>query len=170
MREHRGEGFVYSSLWIVFGLQALLIWIISLPVQLGIYYAVDDWHALHVMGLVLWVTGFLFETVSDYQLASFLTKRKTGEEVMDKGLWRFTRHPNYFGDFLVWWGFFFISLAGVATQVWWTVIGPVIMSILLMRVSGVTLLEQSLLKSRPAYADYCRRTNSFFPWFPRRAF
>lgn len=167
MREHRGQTFVYSSLWIVFGLQALLIWIVSLPVQIGIYHASPEWSVLHVIGVVLWLIGFLFETVGDYQLACFLATRESTQMVMDRGLWKYTRHPNYFGDFLVWWGFYLISLAGVAEFVWWTVIGPVIMSILLMRVSGVTLLEQTLRQSRPAYDAYCRRTSSFFPWFPR---
>jgi steroid 5-alpha reductase family enzyme len=84
---------------------------------------------------------------------------------MDRGLWRYTRHPNYFGDFLVWWGFYLIAAAGGA---WWTVLSPIVMSFLLIRVSGVALLERSLKTSRPGYEDYVARTSSFFPWPPRR--
>ncbi len=84
---------------------------------------------------------------------------------MDRGLWRYTRHPNYFGDFLVWWGFYLMAVASQAP--WWTIVSPLVMSVLLMRVSGVTLLERNLQTRRPQYADYMRRTSAFFPWPPR---
>jgi len=169
MREHRGASFVYSSLWIVFGLQAAILWIVSLPLQVGIYYAASEWHPLHVIGLVVWLVGIVFESVGDYQLARFKSDPASAGQVMDRGLWHYTRHPNYFGDFLVWWGLFLVSLAGTVALTWWTIAGPLLMSWFLMRVSGVPLLEQSLRNTRPQYADYIRRTNAFFPWFPKRA-
>ena len=167
MRQHRGDGFVYSSLWIVFGLQAVILWIVSLPVQIGIREAVPRWHALHLIGIALWLAGFLFETIGDYQLARFLADPASRGQVMNRGLWRYTRHPNYFGDFLVWWGLYLVSIAGTDVSTWWTIIGPLLMSFFLMRVSGVTLLESTLKTSRPGYAEYIRQTSAFFPWWPR---
>ena len=167
MRDYRGLSFVYSSLWIVFGLQAVILWIISLPVQLGIHTAVNDWHSLHFIGIIIWLIGFLFETVSDYQLARFLGNPSSKGQVMNRGLWRYTRHPNYFGDFLIWWGLFLIAVAGTWSGTWWTMIGPLLMSYLLMRVSGVPMLEEILKTTKPDYADYVQRTNGFFPWWPK---
>jgi steroid 5-alpha reductase family enzyme len=83
---------------------------------------------------------------------------------MDRGLWRYTRHPNYFGDFCVWWGFYLFALSAGA---WWSLLGPLLMSVLLMRVSGVALLEKTIGRRRPEYQDYVRRTNAFFPGPPR---
>lgn len=104
-----------------------------------------------------------YAPVGDWQLARFKAKPENRGRVMDQGLWRYTRHPNYFGDFLVWWGLYGVALAAGA---WWTVPSPLVMSFLLMRVSGVTLLEKSL-KARPGYEDYVRRTSAFFPRPPR---
>jgi len=167
MRDHRGKAFVYSSLWIVFGLQTVLLWILALPVQMGIFQTDPGWHLFHLVGIILWLVGFLFETIGDYQLARFLCDPDSRGKVMDRGLWKYTRHPNYFGDFLVWWGIYFVSLAGAAGN-WWTVIGPLLISFLLMRISGVPMLEQNLRLSRPGYAEYARSTNSFFPWWPKQ--
>lgn len=169
MRDHRGVSFVYSSLWIVFGLQAVILWIVSLPLQAGIFYATSEWHPLHVIGLIVWLIGMVFETVGDYQLARFKSDPAHAGQVLDRGLWRYTRHPNYFGDFLVWWGLYLVSIAGSLAFTWWMVLGPLLMSWFLMRVSGVPLLEQSLRMTRPQYVDYIRRTNSFFPWYPKQA-
>ncbi len=168
MREPRGPAFRYSSLWIVFIPQGLLILLVSLPVQLGVFHATGGWHPLHFLGIILWHVGMYFETVGDYQLACFLADPASVGQVMNKGLWKYTRHPNYFGDFLVWWGIFCVAMAGTWTNLWWTVIGPLVMSFLLMRVSGVPMLEESLKTTRPGYADYVRRTNGFFPWWPRK--
>lgn len=169
MRAYRGPSFAYSSLWYVFGLQAGILWIVSLPLQAGIYYGVEGWHVLHLIGIVIWLTGIIFETVSDYQLARFKSDPANAGQVMDRGLWRYTRHPNYFGDFLVWWGLFLVSVAGSIASTWWTIVGPLLMSWFLIRVSGVPLLEQSLRLTRPLYAEYIRRTSAFFPWCPKRA-
>ena len=119
---------------------------------------------IDLLGVSIWVVGFYFESVGDWQLARFKANPENQNMVMDRGLWRLTRHPNYFGDFLVWWGLYLIAVAAGA---WWTIFSPLIMSVLLMRVSGVPLLERSLKKSRPGYEEYVARTNAFFPWRPR---
>lgn len=167
MRQMRGEYFRWSSLWVVFLPQALLILIISLPVQLGIQHATGELQWFHIAGIAAWLTGMFFETVGDYQLARFLTDPASQGQVMNRGLWRYTRHPNYFGDFLVWWGFYLVAMAGTWPTLWWTIIGPIVMSFLLMRVSGVPMLEASLKTTRPGYADYVRQTSNFFPWWPK---
>ncbi|MFT3775706.1 MAG: DUF1295 domain-containing protein [Minicystis sp.] len=162
MRRRHGDRWPLRSLFIVFGLQGALMWIISLPVQAAIR-APAAIGALDLIGAVLVLTGVLFEATGDFQLAWFKKDPANRGKVMDRGLWRYTRHPNYFGDFLVWWGLFAIALSASA---WWTVVSPALMSFLLLRVSGVTLLEKSL-RARPGYEDYVRRTSAFFPWPPR---
>ena len=163
IRRRNEPGFTRKSLYLIFGFQALLAWVISLPLAGGI--AADaplgplDW-----VGVVLWSVGLVFEAGGDWQLARFKRDPANAGRVMDRGLWRYTRHPNYFGDFCVWWGFFLIALSGGA---WWSVAGPLIMSFLLLRFSGVTLLEKDIGERRPAYAEYVRRTNAFFPGPPR---
>ncbi len=112
----------------------------------------------------MWVIGIIFETTGDLQLAIFKSNPANQGRVMDRGLWRYTRHPNYFGDFMVWWGLYLIALSGGQ---WWTVVGPLVMSVLLMRVSGVGLLEKTITKRRPGYEQYMEQTNAFFPGPPR---
>lgn len=164
-RKRWGSRFWIVSLGTVFLFQALLMWIVSLPVQVAMSEGAGlGWLAF--VGVAVWATGLFFESVGDYQLVRFKRDPANRGTVMDRGLWRYTRHPNYFGDFAVWWGLFVVATASW-TMVW-TVIGPVVMSVLLMRVSGVTLLEKSLTKRRPGYAEYAARTNTFFPWKPKR--
>lgn len=164
MRDKYGDRFAWVSALLVFGLQGMLMWIVSWPLQFGQQSAAAlNW--LDVLGVVLWTVGWLFETVGDWQLARFKRQSQHAGQVMDRGLWRYTRHPNYFGDFLVWWGFYLMAVASQAP--WWTIVSPLVMSVLLMRVSGVTLLERNLQTRRPQYADYMRRTSAFFPWPPR---
>jgi steroid 5-alpha reductase family enzyme len=119
---------------------------------------------LDIAGTALWLVGFSFEAGGDWQLARFKSDPANRGKVMDRGFWRYTRHPNYFGDFIVWWGLYLIAAGAGA---WWSIIGPIVMSVLLMRVSGVTLLEKDIGERRPQYADYIRRTNAFFPGPPR---
>lgn len=164
MREKRALSFWWRSLYIVFLLQAVLLWIISLPLQYGIASAQRGWSWTHGLGLVLFSVGLFFEAVGDWQLARFKSQPKNQGRVLDTGLWRYTRHPNYFGDFCVWWGLYMISIAHHSHL--WTIISPILMSLLLMRVSGVTLLEQSLSR-KPEFADYARRTSAFFPLPPK---
>lgn len=165
MRERHGKLFPIVSLFTVFGLQGLLMWIISLPVQVGISQG-RGWHAVAAIGLILWLAGLFFEAVGDYQLARFKADPANRGSVMNRGLWRYTRHPNYFGDLLVWWGFYFVAVESGSW--WWTIIGPLLMSFLLIRVSGVRLLESSLRSRVAGYDEYARDTSAFFPWPPRQ--
>lgn len=166
MRKHYGPRFPLMSLLTVFGLQGVLMWTVSLPVQLG---QMPDrpmsLGPLAYVGAALWLVGLLFETIGDLQLARFKARPDNTGRVMDTGLWAWTRHPNYFGDFCVWWGLFLI--AGETRLGLWAVIGPIVMSVLLLRVSGVTMLEKTITKRRPGYAEYVARTSAFFPRPPR---
>ena len=125
-----------------------------------------DWPLgyLNYFGVAIWAVGFLFESIGDYQLAIFKSDPDNAGKVMDRGLWRYTRHPNYFGNALIWWGLFFVS---VSTPTAWTIISPVAMTFLLLKVSGVALLEEDIGERRPAYRDYILRTNAFIPGLPR---
>lgn len=162
IRERNEPHFTYKSLYLVFLLQAVLAWLVSLPL-LGAANSSTALGVLDYLGAALWVAGFYFETVGDWQLARFKRDPANQGRVMEQGLWRYTRHPNYFGDFCVWWGFFLIALGAGA---WWSVIGPAIMTVLLMKVSGVTLLESDIAERRPEYKRYMQRTNAFFPGKP----
>ena len=165
MRERIGPRFALISLFVVFLLQALLAWVVALPAQVATQtLELDPWSPLAVAGIALWAVGLAFETVGDLQLAAFKRDPRNKGLVMDRGLWRYTRHPNYFGDFCVWWGIFLIA---ASLGAWWTVIGPIVMSILLIRVSGAGLLERTIGERRPGYDDYARRTSGFFPRPPR---
>jgi steroid 5-alpha reductase family enzyme len=164
MRDYRGESFWWFSLLSVFGLQGAVMWIVSLPVQVGLASA-SPLGVLNGLGVAIWAIGFFFEAVGDYQLARFKMDPSTKGQVMDRGLWRYTRHPNYFGNALIWWGIFLVS---ASTTNFWLVVSPILMTFLLLKVSGVALLERSLASRSTDYQDYIRRTNSFIPWFPSR--
>lgn len=167
MRKRYGDRFALVSLFTVFGLQGALMWLISLPLQVAQSTPTParlTW--LDAAATLLWVIGFAFEALGDWQLAHFKADPGNRGTVMDRGLWAYTRHPNYFGDAVVWWAYFLIALA--TSRGAWTCISPLLMTFMLMRVSGVALLERKLVKTRPAYADYTRRTNAFVPWFPER--
>ena len=163
MREAIGRRFWLISLFTVFLLQGFIMQVVALPVLTGQLNPspLDAWACL---GIALWAAGFLFESVGDFQLARFKADPSNRGKVMDRGLWRYTRHPNYFGDFLVWWGIYFAAVG--SSSDWWTALGPLLMSFLLLRVSGVALLERSLQKHKPGYAEYMARTSAFFPWPP----
>ncbi|MEZ6119128.1 MAG: DUF1295 domain-containing protein [Pirellulaceae bacterium] len=165
MRTKWGRAFPLVSLLTVFSLQGAVMWVVSLPVQVGSALTNQSVTWLLVIGIMVWFVGLCFETVGDWQLARFKSDPKNRGRVLDSGLWRYTRHPNYFGDFLVWWGFYLVTLS--LTGMWWTIISPMVMSTLLMRISGVTLLEKTLTKSKPDYVRYVERTNAFFPGPPR---
>jgi steroid 5-alpha reductase family enzyme len=165
IRRHYEPGFTLASLYVIFGLQGLLAWIVSLPLLAAIA-APRSLGALDYAGVALWAVGIVFETVGDWQLARFKSDAANRGRVMDRGLWRYTRHPNYFGDTCVWWGFYLIALAGGG---WWSFAGPLLMTFLLVRVSGVALLERDISERRPAYRDYILRTNAFMPGRPRTA-
>jgi steroid 5-alpha reductase family enzyme len=164
IRARNEPGFTWKSLYLVFGLQALLAWLISAPLA-GAIASATPLGALDLAGAALVAFGTAFESAADAQLATFKAAPANAGQVMDRGLWRYTRHPNYFGEFCVAWGFWLLAVAGGA---WWTVFAPLFMSFLLLRVSGVALLEKDIGERRPAYRDYIARTNAFFPGPPRR--
>lgn len=167
MRKKFGDRFWWISFFQVFLLQGVLMWIVSLPVQLSA--SAEDptsFGPLALIGIALWTVGFLFETIGDAQLARFKADPANQGQVMDQGLWRFTRHPNYFGDFCVWWGIFLVAAETGPGR--FGIIGPIVMSTLLMRVSGVAMLERTIGKRRPGYAEYVARTSAFFPRPPKR--
>src|SRR4051812_23247638 len=155
-RERHGARFPLVSLFTVFLLQGVLVWVVSLPVQ-GAATSDSGLRWLDWVGVAVWALGVFFEAVGDAQLARFKADPSHRGKVMDRGLWRYTRHPNYFGDFCVWWGLFLIALSAGA---WWSVVGPLVMTMLLTRVSGKDHLEKTM-SSRPGYAEYVARTSGF---------
>ncbi len=164
IRARNEPGFAWKSLYLVFGLQGVLAWIVSAPLAPSIA-STAPLGALDAAGSLLVAFGFVFESVADAQLARFKADPRNGGGVMERGLWRYTRHPNYFGEFCVWWGFWLVALgAGGA----WSVFAPLVMSVMLLRVSGVALLEKDIGERRPDYVNYVLRTNAFFPG-PRRS-
>ena len=165
MREKWGAKWWWWSYLQVFLFQGLLIWIVSLPVQAGQVPDPPDLGWMAAAGTAIWLAGFLTEGIADLQLARFKADPDNKGRVMDRGLWRYSRHPNYFGNFLVWWGIWIVAAEAGA---YWTVIGPLLMSFLLLRVSGVAMLERTITERRPAYAEYIRTTAAFFPRPPRR--
>ena len=160
MRNARGESFWWKSLYVVFWLQAALLWLISFPVQSTIALSNTELWWLDFVGITMFAIGLFFESVGDYQLSKFKADEDNRGKVLDRGLWRLTRHPNYFGDFCVWWGLFLVAAAAGCP---WTIFSPIIMSFFLMRVSGVTMLERDIEERRPAYREYIQGTNAFFP-------
>jgi hypothetical protein len=140
IRARNDPGFTFKSLYLVFGFQAVLAWLISVPL-LGATLGDAPLGPLDYLGVSLWVVGFVFEAGGDWQLARFKRDPANAGKVMDRGFWRYTRHPNYFGDFAIWWGFYAIALSAGA---WWSIPGPLLMSVLLLRVSGVRLLERDI--------------------------
>jgi steroid 5-alpha reductase family enzyme len=166
MRERYGARFTWLSLFVVFWLQAAIMWAVSLTLyqaQRTPAPSAPTW--IDGLAVLVFTTGFFFESVGDWQLARFKSEPENRGKLLTTGLWRYTRHPNYFGDALVWWGFFLFALATPGSL--WTIYSPVLMTYLLMRVSGVALLERSLSRTKPGYEAYAERTNAFFPWFPR---
>jgi steroid 5-alpha reductase family enzyme len=159
IRAHNEPNFALKSLLIVFWLQGVLAWIVSLPL-LAAANSTAPLSVLDYLGATVVLFGIVFESIADQQLASFKANPDNHGKVMDHGLWRYTRHPNYFGEFVVWWGFY---LMAVAAGGWWSLPGPLLMSVLLMKVSGVTMLEKDIGQRRPAYQEYIARTNTFFP-------
>jgi steroid 5-alpha reductase family enzyme len=163
IRKNNEPNFGLKSLYIVFGLQAALAGIIAIPLLTAVS-GMQTLGVLDMLGVLLWITGMFFEVVGDAQLARFRAEPSSDGAVLDHGLWRYTRHPNYFGEFTLWWGYYCFA---VAAGGWWTIFAPLLMSVLLLRVSGVTLLESDIGDRRPGYAHYVNRTNAFFPGPPR---
>ena len=180
MRKKAGKAWPVRSLWQVFWLQGVIMWIVALPVLVTVATGAQQWsggeHAdaplpedpitwLALVGVAVWAVGMFFETVGDLQLTRFKADPASKGKVMNTGLWRYTRHPNYFGDACVWWG---IWLVAASTGAWWTFVGPALINFMLVQVSGKALLEKGMKKTRPGYDDYIRRTSGFIPRPPLR--
>lgn len=168
MRKRWGRRFPLISLVTVFGLQGVLMWVISMPLQVAQLSGMPDGvTVLDYAGAAVWLVGFGFESIGDWQLARFKGDPANAGKVMDRGLWRYTRHPNYFGDAVLWWGMFLVAASRPENLL--VVFAPVVMTVLLTRVSGVPLLEASLKRRREGYEEYVRRTSGFIPLPPKRA-
>ncbi len=164
IRQNNEPHFWIKSIYIIFGLQALLAWIISMPL-FGAIESKIVLTRLDIFGGIVFTIGFVWETIADWQLSIFKANPNNKGKVLNTGLWRYSRHPNYFGECCVWWGFYLIAFAGGA---WWTIAGPILMTLLLLKVSGVALLEKNIAERRPDYLSYIQSTNAFIPWFPRK--
>ena len=159
--EHR---YWWFSFFQVFLLQGVLLWLISSPLLAVHVYLQDTFTIADGLAMLFWAIGFVFEAGGDYQLMKFRRNPANKGKVLSTGFWKYTRHPNYFGDAAVWWGF---ALFGVAAGAWWPLLSATLMNLLLLKISGVSLLERTLSRSKPGYADYINRTSAFFPWFPK---
>ncbi len=162
IRARNQSGFAFKSLYLVFALQAVLAWIVSAPFLPGMA-AVQPLGALDVAGIALALFGTFFEAIGDAQMVRFKADPASKGQVMDRGLWRYTRHPNYFGEACVWWGLWLVAIGGAGWGGAWSVVSPLLMTWLLLKVSGVRMLEEDIGERRPAYRDYIARTNAFLP-------
>jgi len=162
-REEHGKRWWWWS-WIqVFALQGIILWLVSAPLLASMINGSAQWTIFDGLGFVVWLTGFIFEAGGDWQLARFKANPANKGKLLTTGLWALTRHPNYFGDATIWWGYFLFALPGGA----WTIFAPALMTFLLLRVSGVTMLEQTM-KIKPGYEAYMRNTPAFFPKFDKQ--
>lgn len=172
-REEWGKTFVVRSFLQVYMLQGLVIFLVSLPVSLlNIYNGPIGFGLIALLGILVWMKGFFFETVGDWQLARFMANPENKGKVMDRGLWHFTRHPNYYGESLMWWGLALISFGtlGGTHALWLSLlafVGPVLITFLLLKVSGVPLLE-ARFAGNPEWEAYKAKTSVFIPWFPKK--
>ncbi len=160
IRANNQPNFEFKSLYIVFLLQAALAWVVALPLM-ATSRGPAGLEMLDLLGIALAAFGILFEALADAQLARFKARPEAQGRVLDSGLWRYSRHPNYFGECCAWWGF---GLLGLAAGAWWSLASPLLMTLLLLKVSGVTLLEADIGDRRPDYARYIRETSAFVPW------
>jgi steroid 5-alpha reductase family enzyme len=165
-RKYGPKRYWWISFFQTFLLQGLLIMIVSLPL-LGIQASSysDALNMIDVLGLFVWLIGFSFEAGGDYQLARFKKNPNNKGKVLDRGFWKYTRHPNYFGDSAVWWAY---AIFCIAAGSYWPIVGSVIMTLLIIKVSGVALLEKTLKDKKPQYREYIRKTNAFIPWLPKK--
>jgi steroid 5-alpha reductase family enzyme len=165
-REHAGHAWWWRSYFKVFLLQGVIMWLVAAPV-VAVFGRVPqrplNW--IDALGAAAWLVGFFFEAAGDWQLSRFKADAANKGKLFTGGVWRYTRHPNYFGDAAVWWGHYLVA---VASGAWWTIYSPVLMTFLLVRVSGVSMLESALRDSKPGYREYIESTSAFFPLPPRR--
>jgi steroid 5-alpha reductase family enzyme len=165
-REQFGARWWWVSLFRVFVLQGVLLWIISAPLLAAqIRPTLNHLNVMDWIGGAVWAIGFFFEATGDHQLTRFRGNSANKGKVLNTGVWRYTRHPNYFGDATQWWGYYLIAAAGSG---YWTIWSPILMTVMLLRVSGVALLEKTLATAKPGYREYVDSTSAFVPWFPRK--
>ena len=165
-RKEAGPSWWWKSFFKVFLLQGILLLIVAVPLLAAqIKPLPDHFTSIDVLALLVWLVGFTFETLGDWQLTRFKANPANKGKLLTTGAWRYSRHPNYFGDAAQWWAYYLVALAAGG---WWTIFSPIIMTGLLMRVSGVTLLEKTLKETKPGYQEYVETTSEFIPWFPRR--
>ncbi len=164
-REEWGKNVVWRSWLQVFMLQGAVMFLVAIPVISIITSAKDELGLLEVIGIVIWLTGFFFEAVGDYQMYSFKKRPENKGKVMKYGLWRYTRHPNYFGEVVMWWGIFLISIGNGNPLL--NLVSPVLLTFLLLRVSGVTMLEKKY-DDNPEYQEYIKQTSAFIPAPPKK--
>ncbi len=164
-REEWGKSFVIRSYLQVFLLQGGILLLNISPVLFINTYGAGDLGFLDLLGLLIWVMGFVFESVSDWQLDRFIEDRGNRGKIMDKGLWHYSRHPNYFGEVSMWWGIYILALS--VPWGWASIIGPLTISSMILFVSGIPMTEK-LMEDNPAFAGYKKRTSIFIPWFPKR--
>ena len=165
MRRRRGPNFAMTSLFTVFGLQGLAMFVVALPLLLAMTPDDPPVGGIAIVGIIVWGVGLFFETVGDAQLVRFRRDPANDGRVLDWGLWRYTRHPNYFGDMCIWWGMFIVAAETADAR--WGVVGPLLLTFMLVRVTGMAMLERGLRKRRPGYAAYIARTSAFFPRPPK---
>lgn len=166
MRDEWGNDAIKNSFWYVFMLQGLMMLIISLPIILVNSSIIQPpLNLKDFIGLTIWIIGFLFETIGDLQLFKFLSDPSNRGKILNTGLWRYTRHPNYFGESLMWWGIFVIALS--IPYSFFTIISPLLITYLLVFVSGIPLAEKQM-ENNPDFLEYKKQTNAFIPWFPKK--
>lgn len=164
-RHHGPKKYWWYSFFQVFLLQGGLIMLVSLPLLSANFYTNNDrLYWLDIVAIMIWIFGFIFEAGGDLQLARFKARKENKGKVLRTGLWKYTRHPNYFGDAAIWWSYGLFSMAAGS---YWPIVGSIIMTLLIIKVSGVALLEKTIKDKRPEYRDYIEKTSSFFPWFPK---
>lgn len=164
-RKKYGENrYWWISYFQTFLLQGILMWLISAPLLGAQFYEnTNSLSWIDYSAILIWVIGIIFEAGGDFQLAKFKLNTANKGKVLNTGLWRYTRHPNYFGDSAIWWAY---ALFCLASGSYFPMFGSVLMTGLIIKVSGVALLEKSLKTQKPQYAEYIKKTSSFFPWFP----
>ncbi|MEO8858796.1 MAG: DUF1295 domain-containing protein, partial [Burkholderiaceae bacterium] len=162
IRDRNEPHFGLKSIYLVFALQAVLAWVVSTPLLAGMS-ADSEMGWVDYAGAALALFGMVFEAIADFQMARFKAGSANVGKVMDRGLWRYSRHPNYFGEACVWWGLWIMAMAGARWAAIWSLVSPLLMTFLLLKVSGVRLLEKDIAERRPQYRDYARRTNAFIP-------
>ncbi len=166
-RNESGKIWWIKSFFQVFLLQGFLMWIISTPLLAAqLPGALSKLTVFDFAGVGLWLIGFYFEMMGDLQLARFKKNPANKGHLLRTGVWRYSRHPNYFGDSAQWWGYFLIALAAGG---WWSVFSPIVMTLFLIKVSGVAMLERTLKNTKPGYQEYTKSTSAFIPWFPKKS-